>query len=88
MAAMKTGTIYLAIFLVCAFIVWGASISLQPTFYPTEAEKRGATPSQVNDIAAIINTNICYLFRYAKCLPPNGATTMIEAVRSKQYQPI
>ena len=62
MAAMKTGsrTIYLAIFLVCAFIVWGASISLQPTFYPTEAEKRGATPSQVNDIAVIIYTNSCY----------------------------
>ena len=60
MAAMKTGTIYLAIFLVCAFIVWGASISLQPTFYPTEAENKGATPSQVNDISAIIYTKSCY----------------------------
>ena len=35
--------------LVCgtAYIVWGALISLQPPFYPTEAELKGATPSQV-----------------------------------------
>ena len=28
-------------------IVWGMLISLQPPFYPTEAENKGATPSQV-----------------------------------------
>ncbi len=30
-----------------AFLDFGFLISLQPTFYPTEAEKKGATPSQV-----------------------------------------
>ena len=37
--------------LVCgtAYIVWGALISLQPSFYPTEAELKGATPSQVTE---------------------------------------
>ena len=30
-----------------ATIVWGALISLQPPFYPTLAEIKGATPSQV-----------------------------------------
>ena len=30
-----------------AAIVWGALISLQPPFYPTLAEIKGATPSQV-----------------------------------------
>ena len=37
--------------LVCgtAYIVWGALISLQPPFYPTEAELKGATPSQVTE---------------------------------------
>ena len=37
----------LAVLLVLAYIVWGSLISLQPPFYPTEAEKKGATPSQV-----------------------------------------
>ena len=32
----------------CAYIVLGASISIPPTFYPTEAEKKGAAPAQVN----------------------------------------
>ena len=30
-----------------AYVVWGALISLQPPFYPTVAETKGATPSQV-----------------------------------------
>ena len=30
-----------------ALICWGLLLSLQPAFYPTEAEKKGATPSQV-----------------------------------------
>ena len=38
----------LTVLLVIAYIVWGSLISLQPPFYPTEAEKKGATPSQVS----------------------------------------
>ena len=43
----KTRTVFLAISVGCAYVVWGALISLQPPFYPTEAEKKGATPSEV-----------------------------------------
>ena len=43
-----TKKLFLAVLLVIAYIVWGALISLQPPFYPTEAEKKGATPSQVS----------------------------------------
>ena len=43
-----TKKLLLAVLLVIAYIVWGALISLQPPFYPTEAEKKGATPSQVS----------------------------------------
>ena len=43
----KTRTVLLAIVIGFAYVVWGALISLQPPFYPTEAEKKGATPSQV-----------------------------------------
>ncbi len=31
-----------------AYIVWGLLLSLQPPFYPSEAERKGATPSQVS----------------------------------------
>ena len=34
-------------FNISAYTVWGILIYLQPPFYPSEAEKRGATPSQV-----------------------------------------
>ena len=44
-ASKKVG---LAILLVIGHIVWGSLISLQPPFYPQEAEKKGATPSQVS----------------------------------------
>ena len=56
MAAMPTkgGNIPFAISIICATIVWGALISLQPPFYPTEAEKKGATPSQVINIGKFI----------------------------------
>ena len=39
----------LSLLVICgtAYIVWGALISLQPPFYPTEAAKKGASPSQV-----------------------------------------
>ena len=43
----RTGFLFLCV--VCAYIVWGALISIPPTFYPTEAEKKGAVPAQVND---------------------------------------
>ena len=29
------------------YLVWGVMISLQPPFYPKEAEAKGASPSQV-----------------------------------------
>ena len=45
----KRRTVFLFICVVCAYIVWGALISIPPTFYPTEAEKKGAAPAQVND---------------------------------------
>ena len=35
------------VLLTISYIVWGASTSLTPPFYPEEAEKKGATPSQV-----------------------------------------
>ena len=46
----RSRTVVLAISIICAYIVWGALISLQPPFYPTEAEKKGATPSQVKPL--------------------------------------
>ena len=30
-----------------AFLFWGLMMSLQPPFYPSEAEKKGATPIEV-----------------------------------------
>ena len=30
-----------------AFIIWGLYFALQPPFYPSEAESKGATPAQV-----------------------------------------
>ena len=40
-------TVFLGISVMCAYFVWGALMSLQASFYPMEAEKKGATPSQV-----------------------------------------
>ena len=34
---------------------WGFLLSLLPTFYPSEAEKRGATPSQYGFVFGIVN---------------------------------
>ena len=31
-----------------AFLFWGLMMSLQPPFYPSEAEKKGATPLEVS----------------------------------------
>ena len=30
-----------------AFLFWGLMIALQPPFYPSEAEKKGAKPTEV-----------------------------------------
>ena len=39
--------VVLIVLLVIAYLVWGSIISLQPPFYPKEAEAKGVTPSQV-----------------------------------------
>ena len=39
--------IVLSAVLVPAYVSWGALISLIPPFYPSEAENRGATPTEV-----------------------------------------
>ena len=41
--------------LFAASVGWGLLISLQPPFYPSEAEKRGATPSQYGFVFGITN---------------------------------
>ena len=37
----------MSISIAAAYFVWGLLVSLQPPFYPQEAEKKGASPSQV-----------------------------------------
>ena len=37
----------MAIFSGGAYLAWGLMFSIQPPFYPKEAEAKGATPSQV-----------------------------------------
>ncbi len=34
-------------FFFAGYVVWGMLFSVQPPFYPGEAEKKGATPAQV-----------------------------------------
>ena len=53
-----------------AYVVWGALISLQPPFYPTVAESKGATPSQVRGIVAYfaITNYISFLSSMGLCL--------------------
>lgn len=43
----KGRVIFMGISVASAYMVWGLLISLQPPFYPQEAEKKGASPSQV-----------------------------------------
>ena len=43
----RARTVFLTLTIVCAYVVWGALWSLQAPFYPLEAAKKGATPSQV-----------------------------------------
>ena len=55
----KSRTIFLGLSVAAAYVTWGLLISLQPPFYPSEAEKKGATPSQVKT-----------LLRYNECTKP------------------
>ena len=49
----KIKFLYFSIF--SAYIGWGLLLSLQPPFYPSEAEKKGATPSQYGFVFGIAN---------------------------------
>lgn len=40
-------------FFLKAYIGWGLLLGLQPSFYPSEAEKKGATPSQYGFVFGI-----------------------------------
>ena len=42
-------------FSILAYIGWGLLLSLQPPFYPLEAELKGATPSQYGFVFGIAN---------------------------------
>ena len=46
---------YIIPFCITAYIGWGLLLSLQPPFYPSEAEKKGATPSQYGFVFGIAN---------------------------------
>ena len=43
----KGRIVIMSINIAAAYLVWGLLVSLQPPFYPQEAEKKGASPSQV-----------------------------------------
>ena len=43
-----------------AFICWGLLLSLQPAFYPTEAQSKGATPSQVKQLQSFKMTVLVF----------------------------
>ena len=44
---LEKRSVIFAVILTISYIVWGLTMSLTPPFYPGEAEKKGATPSQV-----------------------------------------
>ena len=44
----KARRVFLSISVMFVYFVWGALDSLQAPFYPIEAEKKGATQSQVH----------------------------------------
>ena len=58
----------LAISIACGCIVWGVLISLPPPFYPTEAERKGATASQVNSIDKSIWSKRSYILKFTVCI--------------------
>jgi len=47
---------------VAVYIALGLLLSLQPPFYPSEAEKMGATPAQYGFVFGIANLSL-FLFR-------------------------
>ena len=55
MSISKTRVIILAIAFALSYISWGLLLSLLPPFYPSEAEKKGATPSQYGFVFGICN---------------------------------
>ena len=61
-------SIVLAIFIGGAFLAWGLMFSIQPPFYPKEAEAKGATPSQVRILVIYLYNvhqwNLNKLFQY------------------------
>ena len=57
-------SVIFAVILTISYIIWGLTVSLTPPFYPGEAEKKGATPSQVmnnflQNYAFIRVKNVC-----------------------------
>ena len=47
----RTRVVLMSVSVASAYLVWGLLISIQPPFYPEEAEKKGATPSQVRAVS-------------------------------------
>ena len=47
MPLSRLHTLALAVCIGGLYLVWGVMFSIQPPFYPKEAEAKGATPSQV-----------------------------------------
>ena len=45
--ALRLHTLALGVCIGGLYLVWGVMFSIQPPFYPKEAEAKGATPSQV-----------------------------------------
>ena len=55
MALSKTRIILLSTAFAFSYVCWGLLLSLLPPFYPTEAEKKGARPSQYGFVFGICN---------------------------------
>ena len=55
MSLSKTRIVILATAFALSYISWGLLLSLLPPFYPTEAEKKGATPSEYGFVFGICN---------------------------------
>ncbi|TRY80689.1 hypothetical protein TCAL_09016 [Tigriopus californicus] len=51
----RTRTILIAIVVAASYIDWGIIFSVQPAFYPKEAEAKGATPSQYGFVFGIVH---------------------------------
>lgn len=55
MELSKLRILCISICIASAYLFWGMMISLQPPFYPAEAERKGATPSQYGFVFGIAN---------------------------------